>query len=238
MSRTARSHRLAGIAGILFFVVMIARVILSPDEGETGDTGATIAAKIHGHTTGILINDWAGGIAAVLFLAFVVGLSGALRDAGARRELPALAIGGATAVLAVTSVQHAVSATLAFGAGDLVPAAVTRVVFDLSTMVETTVHLPIALTLAAVSIAALGTRVLARWLAIAGVGVAVLSVAAAGALAHAGILAAGGPVTVLSLMTFVLWTLLAGRALLRPDALTGSARTDVPEPAAAHTLAA
>jgi hypothetical protein len=71
---------------------MTARVILAPDEGEVGDTAAAIAAKIHGHATGILLDDWAGGIAAILFLAFAVGLAGALRDAGARRELPALAV--------------------------------------------------------------------------------------------------------------------------------------------------
>src|SRR3954468_9748925 len=56
-----------------------------------------------------------------------------------------------------------------------------------------------------------------RWLATAGLGVAILNAAAAGALAHTGILAAEGPLSVLSLMTFLLWTLLAGRALLRPN---------------------
>ena len=124
-----------------------------------------IAAKIHGHATGILLDDWAGGIAALLFVAFAVGLAGALRDAGARRELPALAVGGAVAVLALASVQHALSATLAFSVADLAQPALTRTLFDLSTMVEATLHLPIALTLAAASIAALRTGVLSRWLA-------------------------------------------------------------------------
>jgi hypothetical protein len=215
VTTTTRSHRLAGIAGVLFFVLMIARVILAPDEGEPGDSAVAIAAKIHGHATGILLDDWAGGIAAILFLAFAVGLAGALRDAGARRELPTLAVGGATAVLALASVQHALSATLAFSVADLAQPALTRTVFDLSTLVETTLHLPIALTLAAASIAALRTGVLSRWLAVAGIGVGALNAAAAGAVAHTGILAANGPLTVLSLMTFLLWTLLAGRALLR-----------------------
>jgi hypothetical protein len=213
---------MAGIAGVLFFVFMIARVILAPDEGELGDTAGAIAAKIHGHATGILLDDWAGGIAALLFVGFAVGLARALRDAGARRELPALAVGGAVAVLSLASVQHAVSATLAFSVADGAQPALTRALFDLSTMVEATLHLPIALTLAAASIAARRTGVLNRWLANAGIGVAALSTAAAGALAHTGVLAAGGPLSVLSLMTFLLWTLLAGRALLRPN-LAGSA---------------
>jgi hypothetical protein len=68
--------------------------------------------------------------------------------------------------------------------------------------------------------------VLSRWLAVAGLGVAALNAAAAGALAHGGILAANGPLSVLSLMTFLLWTLLAGRALLRPHALAASAGAD------------
>src|SRR4051795_852727 len=208
---------MAGIAGVLFFVFMIARVILAPDEGDSGDTAVAIAAKFHGHATGILLDDWAGGIAALLFVGFAVGLAGALRDAGARREPPALAVGGAVAVLSLASVQHALSATLAFGVADGAQPALTRALFDLSTMVEATLHLPIALTLAAASIAALRTGVLSRWLAYAGIGVATLSTAAAGALAHAGILAAGGPLSVLSLMTFLLWTLLAGHALLRPN---------------------
>jgi hypothetical protein len=226
LSTTTRSHRLAGIAGVLFFVLMIARVILAPDEGETGDSAVAIAAKIHAHATGILLDDWAGGIAAILFVAFAVGLAGALRDAGARRELPALAVGGSVAVLALASVQHALSATLAFSVADLAQPALTRTLFDLSTVVETTLRLPIALTLAAASIAALRTGVLSRWLAVAGIGVAALNAAAAGALAHAGILAADGPLSVLSLMTFLLWTLLAGRALLRPAALAASPRAD------------
>ena len=208
---------MAGIAGVLFFVFMIARVILAPDEGDTGDTAVAIAAKIHGHATGILLDDWAGGIAALLFVGFAVGLAGALRDAGARRELPALAVGGAVAVLSLASVQHALSATLAFSVADGAQPALTRALFDLSTMVEATLHLPIALTLAAASIAALRTGVLNRWLAYAGIGVAGLSTAAAGALAHTGILASGGPLSVLSLMTFLLWTLFAGHALLRPN---------------------
>jgi hypothetical protein len=226
LSTTTRSHRLAGIAGVLFFVVMIARVILAPDEGDTGDAAAVIAVKIHRHATGVLLDDWAGGIAAILFVAFAVGLAGALRDAGARRELHALAVAGATAVLALASMQHALSATLAFSVADLAQPALTRALFDLSTLVEATLHLPIALTLAAASIAALRTGVLARWLANAGIAVATLNAAAAGALAHAGILAAGGPLGVLSLMTLLLWTLLAGRALLRPKAPAGSAGTD------------
>ena len=168
MSTTTRSHRPAGIAGVLFFVLMIARVILSPDEGEVGDTPAAIAAKVHAHATGILIDDWAGGVAALLFVAFAVGLAGALRDAGARRELPALVVGGAVAVLALASVQHALSATLAFSVADLGQPALTRTMFDLSTLVESTLYLPIALTLAAASIAALGTGVLSRRLALAG----------------------------------------------------------------------
>jgi hypothetical protein len=222
MRTTTRSHRLAGIAGILFFAVMIARVILSPDEGDPGDAAATIAAKIQGHAAGIMIDNWAGGIAALLFLVFGVGLAGALRDAGARRELPALAVGGATAMLTLASVQHALSATLAFNVAELAQPALTRTVFDVSTLVETTLHLPIALTLASASIAALRTGVLTRRMAVAGLGVATLSAAAAGALAHGGLLAAGGPISVLSLMTFMLWTLLAGRALLRPHAVAGS----------------
>ena len=177
-----------------------------------------IAAKIHGHATGILLDDWAGGIAALLFVGFAVGLAGALRDAGARRELPALAVGGAVAVLALASVQHALSATLAFSVADLAQPALTRTLFDLSTLVEAMLHLPIALTLAAASVAALRAGVLSRWLANAGIGVAALNAVAAGALAHTGILAAGGPFSVLSLMTFLLWTLLAGGALLRPNA--------------------
>jgi hypothetical protein len=226
MSSTTRSHRLAGVAGVLFFVLMIARVILAPDEGEAGDTAVAIAAKVHGHATGILLDDWAGGIAAILFLAFAVGLAGALRDAGARRELPALAVGGATAVLALASVQHALSATLAFSVADLAQPALTRTLFDLSALVETTLHLPIALTLAATSTAALRTGVLNRWLALAGIGVAALNAASAGALAHAGILAVSGPLSVLSLMAFLLWTLLAGRALLRPVALAAGPHAD------------
>jgi hypothetical protein len=226
VTTTNRSHRLAGIAGVLFFVLMIARVILAPDEGEPGDSAVAIAAKIHGHAAGILLDDWAGGIAAILFVAFAVGLAGALRDAGARRELPTLAVGGSVAVLALASVQHALSATLAFSVADLAQPALTRTVFDLSTLVETALHLPIALTLAAASIAALRTGVLSRWLAVAGIGVAALNAAAAGALAHTGILAANGPLSVLSLMTFLLWTLLAGRALLRPAAVVASSRAD------------
>jgi hypothetical protein len=235
-SRT-RSHRLAGIAGVLFFVLMIARVILVPDEGESGDTAAVIAAKIHGHATGILLDDWAGGIAALLFVGFAVGLAGALRDAGARRELGVLAVGGAVAVLALASVQHALSATLAFSVADLAQSALTRTLFDLSTLVEATLHLPIALTLATASIAALRTGVLSRWLAIAGLGAAILNAAAAGALAHTGILAADGPLSVLSLMTFLLWTLLAGRALLGPNTPAATRGPGSTAAATAHAVA-
>lgn len=218
MNQPSTRTRWGALAGIAFFVLTVARIILSPEWGNPGDGAATIARLVAEHRDGVLVDAWAGGLSAVLLVAFAVALCGALRRAGAPGELTAVAFGAAVAVLAVSSASHVLQATLAYGAPAANDPAVTQALFDAARMTDAATWFPLALFAGAAGIAGLRARVLSRGLAAAGVGVAALGLAASAAMASQGPLELGGPVAVLALMATVLWVLLAGVGLLRGGA--------------------
>lgn len=99
-----RWTRVGGLAGIAFFLLMMGRVILSPEAGNPDDATGVIAAKIAAHADGVLVDQWAGNAAVLLLLVFAVALCERLRRAGADRELVSrgmLELDGGPTVLAL-----------------------------------------------------------------------------------------------------------------------------------------
>jgi hypothetical protein len=210
----SRWTRAGGLAGIAFFLLMIGRVIVSPEAGNPEDPTGVIAAKVAAHAGGVLVNQWAGNVAVLLLLVFAVGLCEHLRRTGADRELVGLACVGAGVTSALALVDHAAWAALAYQHGG-VDAGATRTLFDLAQFADAAAWFPIALFAGATSAAALQTGALSRGVAGIGFAVAALALLAGAGLGHSGILQHNGAPTVLALLAFVLWTAIAGGRLAR-----------------------
>lgn len=211
-------RRIAGFAGIAFFVVFVLVIVLQPDVGNPGDSAAVLRADFSRHSTSTQLFNWVVGLQAVLLLVFATGLRDRLSRAG-QPVLAALGMAGAVAILAVTAVQHACVAAMAYlvhtgHAADVQLTALNA--FSYAT--ETVSRFPMAVLVGALSLALLRSRALPRWLGYLGFLEAVVSLVAAGATGSSGALKVNGPVAVPSLLLLLIWTLGGGIALLRsPD---------------------
>jgi hypothetical protein len=211
------STRLAGISGIGFVSLMLGRVFLSPDGGDPSDSAATIAAKVAPHSTGLLADHAAGGLAVLLLVLFAAGLCDHLRERGAA-TLARAAFGGAIALFAVVTIEHALGSVLAYSIADGGDLAVVRAFYDADFIVEALARFPMALFVGATAVAALRTGALSRTLAGTGIATAALQLVGGVAVAHGGLLALNGPASVLSLLAFVFWSLGVAVSLTRRPA--------------------
>ena len=211
------STRLAGVSGIGFVLLMLGRVFFSPDGGDPNDSAATIAAKVALHSTGLLADHAAGGFAAILLVLFAAGLCDHLRERGAP-TLARAAFGGAIAIFAVVTIEHALGSALAYSIADGGDLALVRAFYDTDFIVEALARFPMALFVGATTVAALRTGAFSRTLARAGIATATLQLIGGIAVGHAGLLALNGPASVLSLLAFVFWSLAVAVSLTRRTA--------------------
>jgi hypothetical protein len=208
------STRLAGVSGIGFVLLMLGRVFLSPDGGDPTDSAATIVAKVAPHSTGLLADHAAGGIAALLLVLFAAGLCDYLRERGAA-GLARTAFGAVIALFAVVTIEHALGSALAYGIAAAGDHAVGRAFADADFIVEALARFPMALFVGATAVASLHTGALSRTLAGTGIAVAALQLVGGIAIGHAGLLALNGPASVLSLLAFVFWSLAVAISMTR-----------------------
>jgi hypothetical protein len=158
-----RDLRVAGTAGLAFAACYLGHVLLQRP-GPADGSAATVAAYFAEHRTKTLLSEAINGIGLIAFVPFLSGLVGPLRQLGAR--------GGATAVL--------VSGTVFVALGLVSTAAETALVrvsdagehAAVSTLFELQASVPIVFAVAAFTVASaltlMRTRLLPRWLGIAG----------------------------------------------------------------------
>ena len=207
------------ISGILFFVTMVARVILGPDTGEWGDGPTTLVEKVNAAGSGISIDAWVGGIAVALLVVFAAVLLARLGEQGAAHAAVVVGGIGVAGVLILTTLDHVF--LLAAGLGSpwaRADAAVLDTVLRLAQIAESTVRIPMALFAGAVAVAGPAGGVISRRVSRAGFGVAVVALVASASLAGGGLLVVNGVFSVFSLMLFMLWTLWAAVSMLKATA--------------------
>ena len=210
-----RLRRISGVSGIVFFVVFVLVIVLSPDIGNPGDSAAVLRADVSRHATSAQVFTWIVGLQPLLLLLLAAGLRDRLSRAG-QAGLAAVGMAGAVAILAVTTVQHACEGALEYlvqtgRAGD----AELTTLNALSYASETVVRFPTAVLVGALSLAVLRSRALPRWFGYLGLIEAAASLVAAGSTSSSGPLQVNGPVAVPSLLLLLVWALAGGIALLR-----------------------
>lgn len=208
-------HRVAGVAGIAFFVVFLLVIVVSPDVGNPGDSAALLRADFHRHTTSAQVFTWIAGAQGVLLLLFASGLRDLLGRAG-QSVLGMLGMAGAVGVLALAAVQHACVAAMGYliESGRADDSQLT-VLNSLSYATETVLRFPMAVLVGSLSLAILRSKGLPRWIGYVGIVDAVVCLVAAGTTSTTGLLKVNGPVAVPSLLLLLVWTLGGGIALLR-----------------------
>lgn len=204
---TLASTRASAYAGIGFVILMLANVFGSPSAGELGDSGGRVITRVVSHATAIQAWNWVLSIAVVAMLVFAAGLTARVVDDTVTRHV---AFAGAIVLTTTAIVQHAVTAVLTFVVNGASPATAS-LLNQANYVIEDFVRLGIVVFVGALSI----RGELPRWIRGLGVGCALLNLAAAGSLAHAGALAPDGPVSAVALVTFVVWTASASASLLR-----------------------
>jgi hypothetical protein len=208
-----RLHTVAGWSAIGFLLLFVAEIILGPDSGNPGDSTGRLTALLAAHPDGVQVFGWIAGVQVILLLVFAAGLRSRLVAAG-QSNLGSLAFGAAAVSAALASVQHGCVDAMSYLAragqtGDLVA------LNTLSASIETVLRFAMTVFAGAAALGALRSRSLPMWSGWLGLAVAVLCLIAGGATVRNGVLALGGPVAVLSLLVFLIWTVGSGIGLIR-----------------------
>ena len=219
-----RYEKLAAATGIVFVVLLIAGVFAVPKSPPKIDDPITKIGRFYvAHHNGLLWGAFIGGLASLFGLWFLGTVVAYLRRNGAPR-LATIAFGGAIAATAAAGVAGIVGVTLAYLVGQNINAADARILFDMGTLLITGIWIPVAVFMAATSMAIMRTRSLPAWIWQTGAVIAVLEVLASASLfAHSGFFAPGGTSSLIALGLFGLWMLalsitLIGRIGEPPDA--------------------
>jgi hypothetical protein len=208
------SRRMAGIAGIVFAVLSVLIVIAPPIPTLTA-SGAEIVSYYANNQTGFLVGNYLGAVALLPAFVLVAYLTVQIRagepDGGILWVLVIVANATAFAAAMLVFVLLQAAAVVAPGASPQTAKAFS----DAGNMAFGFFFLPQAAGVASVAWGFLVTATMVRWIAWLGLVVAVIQlVASLGTVVVTGPLAAGGPVTLVAFVGFVIWFLLISVVLL------------------------
>lgn len=204
------STRMAGIAGILFILLIALPGFASGAPPDTDKPATEFLKYVQENRSGILVGDFFGGLADVFVVFFIGGLLMALRRLGAA---PALLVGSVVALVltgAVATVGGVLSAAAAFrlGGAQHVDAETIRVLMDASSAAFTLISFSLAAFLLVNAMMMSSVRLFPTWLAwLAGVGALVELAVPASLFGTSGFYSLEGPVGLLGLLPFALFTL-------------------------------
>jgi hypothetical protein len=223
-------ERLVAGCGFLFVVLFLVGLFLPGKAPTMSASNATWVHYVVGNSREFKVGSILLGLALITFVWFVASLAARLRVAGEPR-LAAIAFGGAVATAAIFAVAVAVQAALAYRIANEQPTLVKSFV-ELSTVAQTIIRFPVAMTIGATAIAAMRTGVFPKWYAPFSGLTAVVVLVGAGALSQTGFYAPDGGYTVISLAFFLAWTLgtsglLAFQAESEPGGTTAHDRPGV-----------
>lgn len=211
----ARWERLTAASGMLFILVLLVSTFMLPRAPSASAPGTEIAAYFSDHHSAGLVAGYLSGIGAILALWFFSVLASVLRRAeGDTGHLWVLAlVAGVSTVVVVLGVT-AVRTSLYVRTAQEGDPGVVRALYDMSSSALHFASFLLAIFLAAAAMVILRTGALPRWLGWIGLVFAALQLAAAaGVLSDTG---GVGNLSLLALLTFALWTVLASAVLTFP----------------------
>lgn len=209
-------ERLAGLAGLVFFGLIVA-TFFTPSTPDIGVADSAIGPAVAGEWKGLAGGVYVLGAAAASLVVFASGLWSRLRRAeGEVAGASAVALAGAVMLATLMLVSAGVSLTLASAAREGRDAAALRALFELDNTLFVASGFAFALFLLGAAISTIATRALPAWLgwvaAILCAGFLVGSLGVLSGDAEGGVL---GIVFWITLMASVVWVLLSAIALLR-----------------------
>ena len=200
-----RWEKLAAATGIGFVALILVSSFIVPEMIKIDDPVSKIARHYRNHRTALMWSGYLGGLAAVLFLWFAATVASYLRRHGAVR-LATTSVAGGVAAIGLALAGGLAGGELAFRSGG-VDAGSTRVLFDINQMTFVAIWFPLAVFVAAASIAGMRTGSLPGWLTRTGAVFAVAALVAGSTWARSGAWAPGGVFSYIVFLVFAAWTL-------------------------------
>jgi uncharacterized protein DUF4386 len=160
----SRLERFAAAAGLIFVVMGLAYVFLSPSMDPLAPA-AEVATVYTKNSAGALLWNFVGTLAFFFFLFFLGALYNVLCQAeGGTGWLSLIAFGSGLGMLAIHSVETLSAYTLAWHVAQQADLAVVQALFDLQNLAVYFWAIPMAAMLTATSIITLKTGVFPKWL--------------------------------------------------------------------------
>jgi hypothetical protein len=205
-----RWEQLAVGTGVAFVALILASSFIVPNTPPKIDDPISKVGRFYfDHHNGLL---W-GGFLGLLSTLFGLWFFGTVAHWVRRQNQPRLAtiaFGGGVVAVGVALASGLMSTGLAYlvTAPDNIGAGVARAMYDLSLLGFTFVYIPIAVFVAAVSMAGMRSNAFPQWLWGSGAVFSVVAViASAGLFAHSGVFAPGGVLQLIVFLVFAAWVL-------------------------------
>lgn len=200
-------RRLLAATGLIYGLLNLITLIALPPPPAAGAPAQEIAAYYATHRIAFLITNY-GAMLAVVFLLLFIGY---LRNVAERadseaRPLSTLAFSAAVVLAASTLVFGGIGQTLPLRSVDVADLGIVRALSDIINFGFTTNFISATLMIGAASLLILRTGVIARWVGVLGLVIAVVQLLGSLSLViTSGFLAAGGPFTILGFVGLMLW---------------------------------
>lgn len=217
--------RWGGFAGLAFVVLALLGRFLPGTPPTVGDSDSSISSWITDHRNTLLLSSLLWAAAAGLVIWFAAAFAEAMRERAERSDVHLALLAGSVLVGGAIFVNAGMQAATAFGISGR-DAAITRSLFELSTVTTTLIGFAAALPLAAAGMGVLRTHVMPNWLGYLALLAAVVSfLGAFGVFADSGAFVAGGwLMSTVPLLLTAIWVLAAGGYMVRehlPELSTG-----------------
>jgi len=219
--------RWGGFAGLAFVVLALLGRFLPGNPPNVDESQSTITSWIAGNRGMMLTSALMWAAAGGLVIWFASAFAEAMRERDERSDVHLALLAGSVLVGGAIFVNAAMTGATAFGI-DGRDAALTMMLFQLTSVMTTMIGFAAALPLAAAGIGVLRTHLMPNWLGYLALLAAVVSVAGSfGIFASTGTFAAGGfLMTGVPLLLSALWIACAGGYMVRehlPELTTGEA---------------
>jgi hypothetical protein len=205
-----RWEQLAVGTGVAFVALIVASSFIVPNTPpKIDDPISKVGTYYFDHHNGLL---WSGflGLLGVLFGLWFVGTVAHWVRRQNQPRLATIAFGGGVVAFSMALAGSLLSTGLAYlvTAPDNIGAGVARAMYDASLLGFTFAYIPIAVFVAAVSMAGMRSNALPQWLWGSGAIYSVVAVvASAGLFAHSGAFAPGGAFQLIVFLVFAAWSL-------------------------------
>ena len=200
-----RWEKLAAATGIGFVALILVSSFIVPEVLKIDDPMSKIVRHFQNHRTALLWSSYLGGLATVLLLWFAGAMSGYLRRHGAGR-LATTSVAGAVAAAGVALAGGLAGLELAFRSAGM-GSGIVRVLFDMNQQTFVVIWFPLAVFVAATSIAGMRTGSLPGWLTRSGALFAVAALVGGTTWARSGAWAPGGVFDYIVFLVFAAWML-------------------------------